>query len=1112
MRLKRLLFLCTALLSFTTSFADDFVQNSIKYTTSSDKTVTLVDGKSTSGDVVIPSSVRYGKNDYAVTVIEHNAFQGNNSITSVIIPSSVNSIGYSAFNACKNLRSVTDASSNANMQGYEYTDCSNLQSVTLSGSLQTIGYRSFANTGLTSLVLPANVKEIGGQAFQDCQHLTQVQFDSRLEVIKDHAFKQTGLITLELPSGVNEIGEWSFEGCQNLKKVVLPLRATALGTGSFFHCTSLESVVIPGNITTFNDNTFNGCSRLSAVYYLGDNQPSVNQYTFAGVDNKFNFYVKPSALANIRGVAYISDKVKDSFPYQQRSKYATFSSDFAVDFASVNGLKAYIAKGVGENNSVNLLPITTAGAGTGLVIEATPNVVYQLRLADNDTHYDDNALHVATSEIANNATIQHKADLTYLSNPVDLTTDKVRYEPNSTVTFTTKYAFPDGAKVRYLHGNKVVATADISGKTSWTWKVPADNFTGYLAEVYTTVGTTDNVYATIGIDVSTEWGRFPRYGFVSHYDASKTLDKVKGEVAMLNRYHMTGIQFYDWQWQHHILFPQGATQWKDIGLRNVYKSSIDNYINQLHGVGSKCMFYDLIYGVTGNMNGNTPETPDNLDKDGVSSDWGWIDLHEKKGGGYDLHQYQYPLGSWPSIYVMNPGNQNWVNYLAGSINKVYQNFGFDGYHIDQLGHQRDAYYVNLKSKKVNGKKVYTDGDRRNTNDFEGYFANFINRMKADNHNKYLVMNAASSFGGPNIVGTKNVEFGYNEMWGGDDYYWNYRKIIQDNRRNNGKNTFNTVFAAYLHCRNGRPGELRLSSALMGEATIFALGGSRIELSGDHMLFTEYFPDDTRPMSSKLQKSIIHYYDFLTAYENYLRDNNAETTVSMTMDGKQVVAWDLSNPDPSLNEHPEKQTIGPKPYMVNTYSTKKGDVTTIQLLNYSNVSRDNFNVRDLSETMPLPNVLNNKKIVLDDSQPVARIWVASPDRLGGAPQELDFTQSSGKVAFTLPSLEYWTMVVVEHGQKSVDNSSRIKNYVLSGESFSLAQQNSLVAGDVYLSFPASLVSATTNVMPLKMVTEGIKNLTNVCGNSSDDYYTLSGIKLQKPSKGVYIHDGKTIVVK
>ena len=160
------------------------------------------------------------------------------------------------------------------------------------------------------------------------------------------------------------------------------------------------------------------------------------------------------------------------------------------------------------------------------------------------------------------------------------------------------------------------------------------------------------------------------------------------------------------------------------------------------------MFYDLVYGVTGRVVNGKPETVDNFDgHDGISSDWGWIDLHEKKGGGYDLRQVQYPLGNWPSIYVMNPGNPQWVNYLSGSINKVYQNLAFDGFHIDQLGHQRDAYYVNLKSKKVNGKKVYTDGDRRDTHDFEDYFATFINRMKADNHNKYLVMNAVSTFGG-----------------------------------------------------------------------------------------------------------------------------------------------------------------------------------------------------------------------------------------------------------------------------------------------------------------------------------------------------------------------------
>ena len=1109
MRLKRLLILCVTLSSAAFSFADDFVYDNLKYTTTSDKSVTLVDGKSVSGEIIIPSEVRNNKNVYTVTAIKHNAFEGNNAITAVTIPSSVSTIGYSAFNSCKGLQRVMDASRVTEMQGFEYTDCSNLTSVTLSGTLQKIGNRSFAGTALTRLVLPASVKEIGSKAFEDCHQLTNVEFNKGLQYIKDHAFKNSGLASLALPESIKEIGEWSFEGCKSLKTVQIPQSVTTLGTGAFYTCSALESVVIPASVTNFNDRTFNGCRNLVAVYYLGSSCPSLGQNTFADVSNDFGFYVKPSALSALQGIAYVSDKVKDSFSYQQSSKYATFSRPFAVDFSSASGLKAYIAKDNNGRNSVALTAVTKASAGTGLVLEATPNTVYQLRLADNAPQYADNALRVSTGTTIEAIASKVREDMTLRYNPVELTTDKVRYEPGNTVVFTAKYVLPANAKVRYLHGNTVVKTDEIGGKQRWDWKVPADNFNGYMAEIYLDNGTSEQTLATIGVDVSTEWGRFPRYGFVSHYGSDKTPEQVKKEVDMLNRYHMTGIQFYDWQWKHHIPYPQDSTKWKDIGLRNVYKSSIENYINQLHGVGSKCMFYDLVYGVTGRMVNNKPETVDNFDgHDGISSDWGWIDLHEKKGGGYDLRQVQYPLGAWPSIYVMNPGNQNWVNYLSGSINKVYQNLAFDGFHIDQLGHQRDAYYVNLKSKKVNGQKVYTDGDRRDTHDFEGYFANFINRMKADNHNKSLVMNAVSTFGGSKIVGTKNVEFGYNEMWGGDDYLWNYRKIIQDNRRNNGKNTFNTVFAAYLHCRNGNGGQFHTSSALFGNATIFALGGSRIELSGDHMLFTEYFPDDARKMSDKLQKSIIHYYDFLVAYENYLRDGNAETSVNLTMDGVNVAAWDLSDPNPSIADAAD-QTIGPKPYCVNTYSTKKGNVTAIQLLNYSNVSRDNFNVRDLKETMPEPNVLLNKKIVLDDATPVSRIWVASPDCFGGAPQEVVFKQNNGKVTFTLPSLEYWTMVVVEHGNKVDNSASEVRNYVLRGESFQEASNNTVPAGEAYLSFPATIGKTLQPSLPLVPVTAGI---TNVIDNGRDDYYTVSGIKVDHPVKGIYIHKGKKLVKK
>ena len=1109
MRLKRFLILWVTLSSAAFSFADDFVYDNLKYATNSDNSVTLVDGKGANGDVIIPSDVRNKNKVYVVTAIEHNAFEGNNAITAVTIPSSVSTIGYSAFNSCKNLRRVMDASRVTEMQGFEYTDCTNLTSVTLSGTLQKIGYRSFAGSALAHLVLPASMREIGSSAFEDCHQLRNVQFNTGLQNIKDHAFKNSGLVSLEFSNDLKEIGEWAFEGCASLKTVQIPPSVTSLGMGAFYHCIALESVVIPTTLTNFNDRTFNGCRNLSAVYYLGSSCPSLGQYTFADVSGTFGFYVKPSALSALQGIAFISDKVKDSFPYQQSSKYTTFSRSFDIDFTTATGLKAYIAKESNGRTSVSLIPVTTASAGTGLIIEAVPNTVYQLRLADNAAHYDDNALRVSTGETISTTTLKLREDITSRYAPVELTTDKVRYEPESTVRFTSKYLLPDNAKVRYLHGNTVVKTDEIGGKQSWSWKVPAQNFTGYLAEIYVTDGIAEQTLATIGVDVSTEWGRFPRYGFISHYGSDKTVEQVKKEVDMLNRYHMTGIQFYDWQWQHHKLIPEGASQWKDVGLRDVFKSSIENYITKLHEVGSKCMFYDLLYGVTGNIVDGKPETPANLDgKDGVSSDWGWIDLHANDKDGYDLHQVQYPLGSWPSIYVMNPGNQDWVNYLSKEIKKVYQHLKFDGYHIDQLGRQREAYYTNLQSKTEDGQKVYTGGDRRDTHDFEGYYANFINRMKSDSKDKSLVMNAVSTFGGPKIVGTGNVEFGYNEMWGADDYLWNYRKIIQDNRRNNGKNTFNTVFAAYLHCRNGKEGQFRTSSALFGNATIFALGGSRIELSGDHMLFTEYFPDDARKMSDKLQKSIIHYYDFLVAYENYLRDGNAETSVNMTMDGVNVVAWDLSDPNPSVADAAD-QTIGPKPYSVNTYSTMKGNVTAIQLLNYSNFSRDNFNIRDIKETMPEPNVLLNKKIVLDDAAPVARIWVASPDCFGGAPQEVVFTQNNGKVTFTLPSLEYWTMVVVEHGSKVDNSTGEVRNYILRGESFIEASNNTVPAGEAYLSFPANIGKTLQPLLPLVPVTAGI---TNVTDNGRDDYYTVSGIKVDKPVKGVYIHKGKKLISK
>ena len=51
------------------------------------------------------------------------------------------------------------------------------------------------------------------------------------------------------------------------------------------------------------------------------------------------------------------------------------------------------------------------------------------------------------------------------------------------------------------------------------------------------------ILGTIAVDVSSDWTRFPRYGFVATFDASKTESKIQEEMAFLNRCHINGVQF-----------------------------------------------------------------------------------------------------------------------------------------------------------------------------------------------------------------------------------------------------------------------------------------------------------------------------------------------------------------------------------------------------------------------------------------------------------------------------------------------------------------------------------------------------------------------------------------
>ena len=565
-------------------------------------------------------------------------------------------------------------------------------------------------------------------------------------------------------------------------------------------------------------------------------------------------------------------------------------------------------------------------------------------------------------------------------------TDKCCYAPGDTVSLTMSSSPPSGTRVRYRFLGDIIADTLLTSR-SWTWTAPTEDYRGYMVEVYRPAEDNDEILATIGIDVSTDWTRFPRYGFVATFGSDKTLSKTRNEMKWLNRCHINGVQFQDWHYCHD--WPLGGTRdgglwasYKDIANRTIYTSAIKNYIRAQHDRGMKSIFYNLCFGAL-----------DGWQERGVQPEW--FIFKDNRQQTTDYHDLP---DSWKSdIYLLNPANPDWLAYLAERNDEVYSSLDFDGYQIDQLGSRGNVYDYNGNSVNLrNG------------------FATFINHMKNRHPEKRLIMNAVSGWGASQIAGTGKVDFLYNEVWGnqagsslvsGDGRFANIKHVIDENLSLSP--TLRSVLAAYMnYTSDGK--NFNTPGIVMADAVMFALGGAHLELGGDHMLCREYFPYSGMKWHSQLEDWMTRYYDFLTAYENLLRDPWTERTgVKATCSDININTW-----EPQANQ-------------VTMLAREVGGRQVIHLLNFTqeeaatDVSNDYMLCwHDNEAKRPWPQrfeALSIKLTGMSGMGRVRRIWVASPDYCGGAMQEITdyrYTSSSGTITLTLPSLQFWTMIVVE----------------------------------------------------------------------------------------------------
>ena len=294
-------------------------------------------------------------------------------------------------------------------------------------------------------------------------------------------------------------------------------------------------------------------------------------------------------------------------------------------------------------------------------------------------------------------------------------------------------------------------------------------------------------------------------------------------------------------------------------------------------------------------------------------------------------------------------------------------------------------------------------------------------MKNRHPGKRLVMNAVSGWGGSQIAATGKVDFLYNEVWGnqagsslksGEGRFANIKSVIDQNLSLSP--TLRTVLAAYMNYASDNR-NFNTPGIVMADAVMFALGGSHLELGGDHMLCREYFPYAGMKWHSQLEDWMTRYYDFLTAYENLLRDPWKEkTSVKATCSDVTINQWEPQANQVTLlaREVNGRQVIHLLNFTQEEGATSLSPLGEVEGANYLLCWHDN------QATRPWPQRFEDLSVRLTGLSgmgKVRRVWTATPDYCGGAMQEISdyrYTSSTGTLTLTVPSLLFWTMIVIE----------------------------------------------------------------------------------------------------
>ena len=422
----RMLCVMLALYSTLLSWGADFVANGIKYSINGASVTVIANTEKYSGDIVIPSTVTNGGNSYIVVAIGSRAFDGCSEMTSITISEGIERIGNNAFEGCNKLKTLTLPNSITEVGNNLAVGCDALTTVTIGDGLKVIASEAFYRLGsLETVNFGSKVEEIGLRAFSGCKYLQNVELPEKLRTIGNSAFASCQSFTnIVIPASVRTIGYRAFEYCTDMTEITINEGVEKIDYCAFEGCNKLKTLTLPNSIIEIGNNLAVGCDALTTVT-IGDGLKVIASEAFyrlgsletvnfgSKVDeiglrafSECNFIkkiqclnTKPAVWNNLNSTfsseiystctLYVpvgsvetykaADGWKNFFYIEEIGNYdeitidvngkRTYCSSSDLNFADIEGLKAYIASGYDHaTGAVLLTRVEEVPAGTGIML------------------------------------------------------------------------------------------------------------------------------------------------------------------------------------------------------------------------------------------------------------------------------------------------------------------------------------------------------------------------------------------------------------------------------------------------------------------------------------------------------------------------------------------------------------------------------------------------------------------------------------------------------------------------------------------------------------------------------------------------------------------------